>query len=180
MCAGVPVITGSRVQSRLPLACRLRRPAMPREHGDLNIDRRTLLKTSLLAGGGLALEACIPFPVRAAAAGAAAAAAPAVLSAFVSIAPDGIVTIVPKNPEIGQGVKTSLPMLVAEELDCDWSQVRIEQADVDQKRYGPQFAGGSTATPTNWLPMRQTGAAARAMLVQAAAQRWNVSIEDVT
>jgi len=138
------------------------------------IDRRTLLKASLLAGGGFALEALIPLPVRAL------AAPPGTLTAFVSIARDGIVTIVSKNPEIGQGIKTSLPMMIADELDCEWSQVRIDQADVDAKRYGPQVAGGSTATPTNWLPMRQAGAAARAMLVQAAAAQWNVSADEVT
>jgi isoquinoline 1-oxidoreductase subunit beta len=141
-------------------------------HIDLN--RRTLLKTALLAGGGLALEAIIPLPAQAR------MAAPATLSAFVSIAPHGIVTIVSKNPEIGQGIKTSLPMMIAEELDCAWDQVRIEQADADAKRYGPQVAGGSTATPTNWLPMRQAGAAARAMLVQAAANQWSVSPQEIT
>jgi isoquinoline 1-oxidoreductase subunit beta len=151
---------------------------MSHEHFGTHIDRRTLLKTSLLAGGGLALDALIPLPVKALAAGA--EAQPAVLSAFVSIAPNGIVTIVSKNPEIGQGIKTSLPMMVAEELDCEWSQVRIDQADVDEKRYGPQSAGGSTSTPRNWIPMRQTGAAARAMLVQAAAIQWNVNADELT
>jgi isoquinoline 1-oxidoreductase subunit beta len=143
-------------------------------------DRRTLLKASLLAGGGLALEALIPIPAEAFGAAGPGASAPAQLSAFVSIAPDGIVTIMSKNPEIGQGVKTSLPMMVADELDCDWSQVRIAQADVDQRRYGDQSAGGSTATPKNWLPMRQTGASARAMLVQAAAQRWRVNAAELS
>jgi isoquinoline 1-oxidoreductase beta subunit len=71
-------------------------------------------------------------------------------------------------------------MLVADELDCEWSQIRIDQADVDQKRYGSQVAGGSTATPNHWLPMRQTGAAARAMLIQAAALQWNVSADELT
>jgi isoquinoline 1-oxidoreductase beta subunit len=139
-----------------------------------------VLKASLLAGGGLALEALIPLPASAWDAVAGKSGAAAQLSAFVSVAPDGTVTIVSKNPEIGQGVKTSLPMMVADELDCDWSQVRIEQADVDQRRYGEQSAGGSTATPKNWLPMRQTGAAARAMLVQAAAQRWQVNAAELT
>jgi isoquinoline 1-oxidoreductase subunit beta len=144
------------------------------------LDRRTVLKVSLLAGGGLALEALIPIP-RALGAIAERGAATAVLSAFVSIAPDGTVTIVAKNPEIGQGVKTSLPMMVADELDCDWAQVRVVQADLDEKRYGaPQSAGGSNATPRNWLPMRQTGAAARAMLVQAAALKWGVSSGELT
>jgi len=144
------------------------------------LDRRTILKASLLAGGGLALEALIPLPARALSASGAKSAAGSELSAFVSIASDGTVTIVSKNPEIGQGVKTSLPMMVADELDCDWSQVRISQADVDQKRYGDQSAGGSTSTPKNWLPMRQTGAAARAMLVQAAALKWRVSAGELT
>jgi isoquinoline 1-oxidoreductase beta subunit len=153
---------------------------MSLEHTGPNMDRRTLLKTSLLAGGGMVLNALIPLPVRAVAATGPAAAPAAMLSAFVSIAPDGIVTIVSKNPEIGQGIKTSLPMMVAEELDCEWSQVRIDQADVDESRYGPQSAGGSTSTPRNWIPMRQTGAAARAMLVQAAAIQWNVSANELT
>jgi len=144
------------------------------------LDRRTVLKASLLAGGGLALEALFPLPAAVAAASGEKSAVPAQLSAFVSVAPDGTVTIMSKNPEIGQGVKTSLPMMVADELDCDWSQVRIVQADVDQKLYGEQSAGGSTATPKNWLPMRQTGAAARAMLVQAAASRWHVNAGELT
>ena len=149
------------------------------EPASFDVERRAVLKASLLAGGGLALEALIPLPAKAV--GALGRAAPPVeLSAFVSVAPDGIVTITSKNPEIGQGVKTSLPMMVADELDCDWSQVRITQADVDQKRYGAQEAGGSTATPNNWLPMRQTGAAARFMLLQAAARKWSLSAAELT
>ncbi len=144
------------------------------------LDRRTVLKASLLAGGGLALEVLIPLPVSALGSAAKQAAGTAHISAFVSIAPDGTVTIMSKNPEIGQGVKTSLPMMIADELDCDWSQVRVAQADVDQKLYGEQSAGGSTATPKNWLPMRQTGAAARAMLVQAAAKKWRVDAGQLT
>jgi isoquinoline 1-oxidoreductase subunit beta len=143
------------------------------------IDRRTVLKASLLAGGGLALEVLIPLP-SALGATETQGAGPAQLSAFVSIAPDGTVTIMSKNPEIGQGIKTSLPMIVADELDCDWSQVRIAQADLDQKRYGEQYAGGSTATPRDWMPMRQTGAAARAMLLQAAAKEWRVDAAQLT
>jgi isoquinoline 1-oxidoreductase subunit beta len=150
------------------------------ERRSAGVDRRAVLKASLLAGGGLALDVLIPLPARALGAAHKAGAAAAQLSAFVSIAPDGIVTIMSKNPEIGQGVKTSLPMMIADELDCDWSQVRIAQADVDQKLYGEQSAGGSTATPKNWLPMRQTGAAARAMLVQAAALRWRVEPGQLT
>jgi isoquinoline 1-oxidoreductase subunit beta len=144
------------------------------------LDRRTVLKASLLAGGGLALEALIPLSVSAWEPTQERTPSAAQLSAFVSIAPDGTVTIISKSPEIGQGVKTSLPMMVADELDCDWSQVRIAQADLDPTRYGEQAAGGSTTTPKNWLPMRQTGAAARAMLVQAAAQEWNVKTGEIT
>lgn len=153
---------------------------MSRDQPRPGLDRRTLLKASLLAGGGLALDVLIPLPASALGAAGKEEAGAAQLSAFVSIAPDGTVTIMSKNPEIGQGIKTSLPMIVADELDCDWSQVRIAQADLDQARYGEQYAGGSTATPRDWMPMRRTGAAARAMLVQAAALKWHVDADQLT
>ena len=141
----------------------------------MQLSRRTLLKASVLAGGGLMLSATIPGIARAATGGKAAP-----LNAFVTIAPDGTITIVGKNPEIGQGIKTMLPMLIAEELDADWDKVRIVQGDSDAKKYGPQMAGGSFATPMNWIPMRQVGAAGRAMLLDAAPKRWGVSASSLT
>src|SRR5690348_6461357 len=137
------------------------------------VSRRSFLRVTALAGGGMLLASYVePFgKVLAAQFGPPVTLVPA---SFIRIAPDGVVTIVAKNPEIGQGVKTMLPMLIAEELDVDWKDVRIEQAPLDTAKYQAQFAGGSTATPTNWLPMRRVGAAARAVLVSAAAQTWGV------
>ena len=135
------------------------------------VSRRTILKASAAAGGGLLLYALLPGLARAATGGLSEPAG-ATLNAFIRIAPDGIITIASKNPEIGQGVKTMLPMVIAEELDADWKDVRIEQADLDAAKYGRQFAGGSMATPLNWEPLRRVGAAGRAMLVAAAAETW--------
>jgi isoquinoline 1-oxidoreductase beta subunit len=124
--------------------------------------RRAFLKASA-AGGGMVLLFGI---------GEAAAQTPPALNAYVQIAPDGLVTIMAKNPEIGQGVKTALPMLIAEELDVDWKDVRTEQAISDPAAFGRQFAGGSTAMPMNYEPLRRVGAAARQMLIAAAASQW--------
>jgi isoquinoline 1-oxidoreductase beta subunit len=139
-------------------------------------DRRSFLKVALLAGGGLALDLSLRLD-----AADAAATGLAAINAFVSIAPDGRVTVVNKNPEIGQGIKTAFAMILADELDCAWSQVAsVTQADANPAVYGPQGAGGSTSTPNNWLPLRRAGAAARDMLVRAAAARWQVAPGEVT
>ncbi len=145
----------------------------------LTVNRRGFLRVSALAGGGLLL-ASYAEPLEAIERfGTTRSLADSMLSAFVRITPDGIVTITAKNPEIGQGIKTMLPMLIAEELDIDWANVRIEQGDLDSTKYQAQIAGGSTATPTNWLPMRRVGAAGRAMLVAAAAKQWNVPVSEL-
>src|SRR5205085_5189833 len=145
---------------------------------DDRVSRRHFLRASALVGGGVLLASYLdPFAGAAALAestGTAGGAPDFLPNAFIRIATTGIVTIIAKNPEIGQGIKTMLPMLIAEELDVDWKEVRIEQAPLDTVKFQNQWAGGSTATPTNWLPMRRVGAAARAVLVSAAAQSWGV------
>ncbi len=135
------------------------------------IDPRTFLRIGAVAGGGLLLGLYVEPEARAQAPSAPPEPQP---SAFVRIGSDGTVTIMAKNPEVGQSIKTLLPMLIAEELDVDWKDVRIEQADLDTEKYGSQFAGGSVAVPNHWLPMRQVGAGARSMLVAAAANEWGV------
>ena len=145
----------------------------------ISLNRRSFLRVTALAGGGFVLASYLD-PLELLAQGRGNAAPPLHPNAFVSIDGKGIATIVAKNPEIGQGVKVMLPMLIAEELDIDWKDVRIEQGDLDPAKYGGQSAGGSFATPSNWDPMRQIGAAARHMLIAAAAQAWNVPAAEIT
>ena len=129
--------------------------------------RRGFLK--MAGAGGLALAFCLrPGSASAADTGGSA------LNAYVIVAPDNGVTIFATNPEIGQGIKTAFAMIIAEELDADWSHVKVETAAVDPKRYGNQSSGGSMSIPRNWDTLRRAGATARAMLVAAAAQEWNV------
>lgn len=97
-------------------------------------------------------------------------------NAFLKIGTDNSVTIVAKNPEIGQGVRTSLPQIIAEELEVDWKKISVLQADLDN-RLGDQFAGGSTAIKENFESLRKAGAGAREMLIEAAARKWNTSID---
>jgi isoquinoline 1-oxidoreductase beta subunit len=144
-----------------------------------NIDRRSFLKVSAVGAGGALISLYLE-PQASAQGRGGPPAPPPDPHTYIKIAADGTVTIVAKNPEVGQGIKTMLPMLIAEELDVDWKSVKIEQADFDDKKYAGQIAGGSTATPTNYTPMRQAGAAGRAMLITAAAQTWGVPESECT
>ena len=102
------------------------------------------------------------------------------INGYIKITPDNIIKIVNPNPEFGQNVMTSLPMIVAEELDADWQQVVVEMGPHDNVKFGPQFAGGSNSVRMYWKPLREAGAAARHMLIEAAAQTWGVPVEEVT
>lgn len=141
-----------------------------------NFSRRNFLKTSVLASGGLLigfnfLQACKPdakMPVNIASLNF------NDFNAFIKISDEGYVTIFSPNPEIGQGVKTAMPMIIAEELDVDWSKVNVAQGVLDNKNYKRQVAGGSQSIRSGWDVLRQTGATAKQMLINAAAIKWNV------
>lgn len=147
-----------------------------------SVSRRSFLKTSALASGGMLIgfnlfQSCKPEVV------------PPVdiaqlnfndFNAFIKIADNGMVTIFSPNPEIGQGVKTSMPMLIAEELDVAWKNVHVVQGALDTKNFTRQVAGGSQSIRQGWEPLRRTGATARQMLVNAAAAKWQVEPTECT
>lgn len=133
------------------------------------LKRRTFLKVTGVAGGGLTLGFGLVGKGYAEDAEELNA-----INAYVRITPAGKVYIYSKNPEVGQGIKTSLPLLIAEEMDAAWDDVTVEQAPINAQLYGQQLAGGSLSIPWNFMPMRQAGATVRAMLVAAAAQQWSV------
>ena len=155
---------------------------MESQNNSLNFSRRNFLKTSVLAGGGMLigfnlLNACKPNAV------------PPVdisklnfndFNAFIKISEEGYVTIFSPNPEIGQGVKTSMPMIIAEELDVAWDKVNVAQGALDTKNYQRQVAGGSQSIRFGWEALRQTGATAKQMLVNAAAAKWGVDASTCT
>ena len=146
-------------------------------------NRRSFLKASALSGGGMLLgfswfAACRPDTVT-----------PPTLqlpenwfdiNAFLKIGENGVVTIMSPNPEIGQNVKTSMPMLVAEELDIDWKNVLVEQAPLNTEHFKRQLAGGSQSIRQGWEGLRMAGATARRMLCEAAAQAWEVPVHEIT
>ena len=147
----------------------------------MQYSRRDFIKYAATTGGGLLLGFNILAPKRLHSAVITADAEGALsFNAFLSINLDGTVTIFSPNPEVGQGIKTSFPMTVAEELDMDWKRVKVKQAPLDNKRFERQVAGGSGSTPHSWKRLREAGATARQMLMEAAAKRWQVPLSSCT
>lgn len=145
------------------------------------INRRSFLKASALAGGGLMLSfswlaGCKPKDEEL-------LAMPDEwfdLNNYIKIGNNGLVTLMSPNPEFGSNVKTSMPMILAEELDIDWKNVIVQQADFYPERYDRQFTGGSQGIRQGWKPLRTAGATARHMLIQASAKQWNVPANEIT
>jgi isoquinoline 1-oxidoreductase subunit beta len=151
----------------------------------IKTNRRDFIKLAAAAGGGLFLgfnwEDAGAAPVKVLTPGH----VDAVLddfnfNSYLSISTDGVITILSPNPELGQNIKTSFPMIVAEELDADWTKVHVLQAALDTKKFERQVTGGSGAIPHSWERLRKAGATARHMLVEAAARRWSVSADKLT
>src|SRR5215472_17643409 len=144
-----------------------------------NMDRRNFLKTAATSAAGLWIG--FHFPGRAETLDAAPS-APVVLNAWIHIGTDDLVTILIDKSEMGQSILTGLAMIAADELDCDWKKVRTEFAPADKVYYNPRFnaqgTGGSSGTPTSWNPLRKASATARALLIQAAAQKWGVNASE--
>ena len=145
-------------------------------------NRRSFLKSSALASGGLLLS----FGWLAKAQAAEKVEALGLpdqwnqLTGYIQITPDGMIKIFCPNPEFGQNVMTSLPMIVAEELDADWKNVTVEMGPHDNVKLGPQFTGGSNSVRMYWKPLRNAGASARQMLIEAAAQTWSVPASEIS
>jgi isoquinoline 1-oxidoreductase subunit beta len=146
------------------------------------LDRRSFIKFSALAGGGLLVGVYTDSEIFAQQRGGAPGAAPAPVNpnVYITVHPDNTFTLIAKNPETGQGMRNALPMIIADEFDVDWKQVKVQQADCNPALYGAQIEGGSTAIPNNYTPMRQIGAAARMMMVSTAAKQWNVPESECT
>src|SRR6188768_79513 len=144
-------------------------------------NRRDFLKITSLTGGGLILgiswfgSEAAPVVISNTA-----VAADLNFNSYLSIATDGTITILSPNPELGQNIMTSFPMIVAEELDADWSKVKVLQAPLDTKSFERQVTGGSGAVPHSWKRLRMAGATARHMLIQTAASRWQVPADECT
>lgn len=145
-----------------------------------SFSRRGFITVASGAAGGLVLGLSMGAPGEAQAQSAGPPPRPFAPGAFVRIAPDGKITLISKNPEIGQGIKTGFGVILAEELDAKWSDVTVEQAEVNRAVYGSQMAGGSMSIPRAWDELRYAGAGARAMLVAAAATQWGVLASDLT
>ena len=143
--------------------------------------RRNFMKISATMGGGLLLgfkvfasQELDPFTMEETVNGL------VEFNAYLSINTDGTVTIFSPNPEVGQGIKTAFPIIVAEELDIDWQRVIVKQAPLDTVKFERQVAGGSMSIPHSWKRLREAGAKARYMLVEAAAKRWSVAASECT
>jgi isoquinoline 1-oxidoreductase beta subunit len=143
------------------------------------IDRRAFLQVTTLAGGGLMIGLYTEDLLAQRGGGPGGGVAP-LPSSYITINPDNTFTIVAQNPETGQGIKTALPQIIADELDVDWAQVKISQADYDNTKYISQTEGGSRAIPTHYTRMRQAGAGGRALMMAAAAQQWGVPAGELT
>ena len=148
-----------------------------------HIGRRAFIRNTSLASGGLVLgfsflNSCKPEQAKETA-GIEMPKEWFEMNSYLKIGDNGIVTIYTPNPEFGQNIRTSMPMLVAEELDVDWKNVLVEQAPYHSEKYGFQFTGGSRGISARWQPLRMAGATARHMLKEAAAQTWQVPVEEI-